>query len=85
MEPIGEKEMGIWLRHTLRAEAPGHYYGDSHDRLNYFRSPDAGSDFEVEVKRICEEYKPRIKARLAKVLGTSGEIRGPNPRLSGTH
>ncbi len=32
MEPIGEKEMGIWLRHTLRAEAPGHYYGDSHDR-----------------------------------------------------
>src|ERR1035437_9651747 len=85
MEPIGEKEMGIWLRHTLRAEAPGHYYGDSHDRLNYFRSPDAGSDFEEEVKRICEEYKPRIKARLAKVLGTSGEIGRSNPRLSGTH
>lgn len=84
MEPIGEKEMGIWLRHTLRAEAPGHYYGDSHDRLNYFRLPDAGSDFEAEVKRICEEYKPRIKARLAKVLGTSGEIGSPNPRLSGT-
>jgi hypothetical protein len=35
MEPIGQREMGTWLRRTLRAEIPGHSFGDAHDRLNY--------------------------------------------------
>jgi hypothetical protein len=76
MEPIGETEMGVWLRHTLREEAPGHYYGDSHDRLNYFRPPVCDVDFVKEVKQMCEEYKPQITERLRAVLGGERKIQG---------
>ena len=39
MEPIRRKEMGSWIRYTLRVEAPGYWFGDQHDRLNYYGSP----------------------------------------------
>lgn len=82
MEPIGEKDMGLWLRHTLRAEAPGHYYGDSHDRLNYFREPVCDADFVKQVKEVCEEYKAQITDRLRVVLGGDRPIRASIPLLS---
>jgi hypothetical protein len=82
MEPIGEREMAVWLRHTLREGAPGYYYGDSHDRLNYFRPPVCDVDFVKEVKQMCEEYKPKITERLRAVLGGEGAIQGSISGLS---
>lgn len=69
MEPIGDRDMGVWLRHILRAEAPGHYYGDPHDRLNYFGPPPDDVELLTEVRQACEEYKPQIRERLRAVLG----------------
>jgi len=76
MEPIGERDMGVWLRHTLREEAPGHYYGDSHDRLNYFQAPVSDVNFLMEVRQLCEKYKPQITEQLRAVLGGVRRIPG---------
>jgi hypothetical protein len=74
MEPVGQKDMMLWLRHTLRAEAPGYYYGDSHDRLNYVRTPDLPPDFQRDLNLLCDEYKPRILERLSTVLRSERSI-----------
>jgi hypothetical protein len=50
MEPIGNTDMGVWLRHTLREAVPGTFYGDSHDRLNYFRPPFRDVSFNEKVE-----------------------------------
>ena len=77
MEPIGEKDFALWLRHTLRAEAPGHYYGDSHDRLNYFQPAIADVDLRSEIQQLCEQYKTRIVGRIKEVLGEGRVIPTP--------
>ena len=68
MEPIGQTDMGIWIRHTLRAEAPGHWFGDSHDRLNYFRYPQISDTFQQELDAIFAKYKPLINVALTNAL-----------------
>jgi tetratricopeptide (TPR) repeat protein len=77
MEPIGDRDMGVWLRHILRAEGPGHYYGDPHDRLNYFGPPLDDVELLKEVRQACEEYKPQIRERLRAVLGGDSGIPVP--------
>jgi hypothetical protein len=68
MEPIGQTDMGSWIRHTLRAEAPGHWFGDSHDRLNYFRYPQISDTFQQELDAIFAKYKPLINVALTNAL-----------------
>jgi len=77
MEPIGNTDMGVWLRHTLREAAPGTFYGDSHDRLNYFRPPFRDVSFNEKVEQLCEEYKPQITEQLRIVLGGDHGIPDP--------
>ncbi|HXJ44488.1 MAG TPA: hypothetical protein VNH18_34695 [Bryobacteraceae bacterium] len=77
MEPIGEKDFALWLRHTLRAEAPGHYYGDSHDRLNYFQPAIADVAVRSEIQQLCEQFKTRIVVRIKEVLGEGRVIPPP--------
>ena len=74
MEPIGEKDFALWLRYTLRAAAPGHYYGDSHDRLNYFKPPIADPNLRFEIHELCERFKPHIVRRIKDVLGEGNAI-----------
>lgn len=71
--------MGLWLRHTLRAEAPGHWYGDGHDRLNYFDHPRLSDSFQAELGRLCDAYKPLIMDRLRQIL-QSGSSALPDVR-----
>ena len=68
MEPIGQTDMGIWIRHTLRAEAPGQWFGDKHDRLNYFRYPQISDTFQQELDAIFAKYKPLINVALTNAL-----------------
>jgi hypothetical protein len=83
MEPIGQKEMGTWLRHMLRAEAPGHWFGGQYDRLGCFSSPQLSSTFELSVQQMCEEFKPIIRARLVSILLSQRVVVPPAPsRLS---
>jgi len=82
MEPIGRKEMGSWIRYTLRVEAPGYWFGDQHDRLNYYGSPQLSRSFDLSIWQMCEEFKPIIRGQLAALLRSQPVVGSPgSPQL----
>src|SRR6185369_5121691 len=82
MEPIRRKEMGSWIRYTLRVEAPGYWFGDQHDRLNYYGSPQLSRSFDLSIWQMCEEFKPIIRGQLAALLRSQPVVGSPgSPQL----
>jgi hypothetical protein len=68
LEPLGQSDMGVWIRHMMRTEAPGHWRTGGHDRLNYFRYPRLSDTFQGALNTVFTKYKPLINAALTRSL-----------------
>jgi len=77
LELLGMREMVQWIRDLIRREAPGTWYVDSHDRVNYIREVEVSEQLKTEAKPLLTKIQQAAPVRLAKILGSTKRFEKP--------
>jgi len=74
LELLGMSEMTQWIRDFIRREAPGTWYVDKHDRVNYVKEVQVSDRLERQIKPLLSKIQQMAPIRLAMVLGSASEL-----------
>ena len=74
LELLGMSEMTQWIRDLIRREAPGTWYVDKHDRVNYVKEVQVSDQLERQIKPLLSKIQQMAPIRLAMVLGSASEL-----------
>lgn len=77
LELLGMGEMTQWIRELIRREAPGTWYVDSHDRINYIRNVHISEYLSNLLTPILTTIQQTAPIRLSQVLSTSALLKKP--------
>ena len=75
LELLGMGEMTQWIRELIRREAPGTWYVDAHDRINYIHNVQISDNLYNLITPILATIQETVPIRLSQVLSTSALLK----------
>jgi hypothetical protein len=82
MELLGDDVMTQWIRSLIRIEAPGTWYVDSHNRVQYIKKVELSNSLKNKLSSFNERIKTNIPKKLSEVLKSTDVLSGPNYLLN---